>query len=262
MPAAFIGHGSPMNALEHNRFTDSWRQWGETLRARSDGGPRAILAISAHWLVSTTAVTAMDQPPTIHDFSGFPPELFAVSYPAPGDPALAARVAEVLDPVPVELDATSWGIDHATWSVLGHLRPEADLPVVQLSLNATASAEEHLALGARLDVLRDEGVLVLATGNIVHNLGRMDWSSPDAATDWAARFDAATQATMGNDPAAVASLLGHPDAGLSVPTIEHFLPLVYLAGMASAAGEVPDVLVEGITYGTVSMTSWVLDDVA
>jgi 4,5-DOPA dioxygenase extradiol len=258
-PAAFIGHGSPMNAIEWNRFTEAWTVFGEELRNRPGGGPRAVLAVSAHWYVPGTAVTAQVSPPTIHDFQGFPPELFAVQYPAPGDPGLAAEVAELLGPTPVACDATSWGIDHATWSVLRHIRPEADLPVLQLSIDSTATPEDHLALGARLSPLREMGVFVLATGNVVHNLRRMNWSAPESATGWAQRFDDATRAVMADRPAQVMGLVDHPDFDLASPSPEHFLPLVYLAGLATITGERPRVLVDGIAYGSVSMTSWVLD---
>jgi 4,5-DOPA dioxygenase extradiol len=248
-----------MNALEWNRFTESWAAFGEELRSRPDGGPRAVLAVSAHWYVPGTAVTAMDDPPTIHDFQGFPPELFAIDYPAPGDPGLAAEVADLLAPTPVAIDATSWGLDHATWSVLRHLRPEADLPVVQLSLDMHATPEQHLDLGARLAPLRDRGVLVLCTGNVVHNLGRMDWSAPESATDWARRFDNDVRSTFTESPGDLAGLVTHPDFAMASPSPEHFLPLLYLAGLARASGERPRVLVDGIVFGTVSMTSWILD---
>jgi 4,5-DOPA dioxygenase extradiol len=254
VPAAFIGHGSPMNALEHNRFTDAWAAFGADLPP-----VRAVLAISAHWFIATTAVTAMDHPRTIHDFAGFPDTLTTVAYRAPGDPALADTVATLLHPTPVVLDTSSWGLDHGTWSVLRHVLPDADVPVVQLSIDATADVDTHVALGARLLPLRSDGVLVLGSGNVVHNLGRMDWSRPIHAFDWTQRFDDRTREIMTTDPATIGEVLTHPDAARAVPTPEHFLPLAYVAGLASAANTTARVLVDGSTYGSVSMTSYVVD---
>src|SRR5689334_15245293 len=169
LPAAFLGHGSPMNAIEPNRFTEAWRVFGaEMVR------PRAILVVSAHWYVEGTAVTAMAQPRTIHDFGGFPRPLYEVRYPAPGSPELAARARDLLAPAPVELDR-GWGLDHGAWSLLVHLFPRADVPIVQLGLDETLTGPEHLALARRLRPLRDEGVLVLGSGNVVHNLHAYAW---------------------------------------------------------------------------------------
>ncbi len=253
MPAAFLGHGSPMNALEHNRYTDAWRLFGDSIPC-----PRAILAVSAHWYINATAVTAQTQPPTIHDFYGFPDALFAVEYPAPGDPALAHRVAEVVDPVWVGQDRDSWGIDHGTWSLLVHAFPDAGVPVVQLSVDATKPWDYHLDLGARLAPLRDEDVLILASGNVVHNLGLVDWGKPDHGNDWARRFDDAARAAITSDPASILALTDHPDRVRAVPTPDHFLPLLYLAGLAQSAGEPCATLVEGYAYGSLSMTAYTL----
>jgi 4,5-DOPA dioxygenase extradiol len=254
MPAAFLGHGSPMNALESNRFTSAWRAFGA-----SSPRPRAILVVSAHWYVGFTAVTAMARPRTIHDFFGFPPQLFAVDYPAPGDPRLAEEVAELAKPTHVGLDVDSWGLDHGTWSVLVHAFPKADVPVVQLSIDARRPFDWHLALGAKLAGLRERGVLIIASGDVVHNLRAMDWSKPDAGFDWAERFDDAARALMTERPADVPSLQSHPDFARAVPTPDHFIPLLYLAGLAAAEKCAAQVLVDGCAYGSVSMTSYGLD---
>jgi 4,5-DOPA dioxygenase extradiol len=251
MPAAFIGHGSPMNALDTNRYTDAWRAFGQSVPR-----PRAILVVSAHWYINATAVTAMARPRTIHDFYGFPPELYEVGYPAPGLPTLVDEVADIAQPTWVGADQDSWGIDHGTWSVLLHAFPHADIPVVQLSINAEQPLEYHLDLGARLAPLRERGVLVLGSGNIVHNLRVMSPTLGDAGFDWAARFDDAARELLTSAPADVLKLREHPDFDQAVPTADHFIPMLYFAGLA---GAIPaTVLIQGYTYGSLSMTSYTL----
>jgi 4,5-DOPA dioxygenase extradiol len=254
MPAAFIGHGNPMNALEVNRYTTAWRAFGAAV-AR----PRAILVVSAHWYINATAVTAMPRPRTIHDFYGFPPALFDVQYPAPGLPELAAEVSDVVHPTWVGADVDSWGIDHGTWSVLTHAFPDASIPVVQLSINADKPLDYHLRLGAQLAPLRRRGVLIVASGNVVHNLGGMDRNLTDDGYDWAQRFDEDAKSRMLTDPTEFATLDAHRDYRHAAPTPDHFIPALYLAGLAAAA-EAPDtaVLVDGYAYGSLSMTAYTL----
>jgi 4,5-DOPA dioxygenase extradiol len=253
MPAAFIGHGSPMNTLQRNRFTAEWAELGRRLPR-----PRAILAISAHWFVPGTAVTAMAQPRVIHDFYGFPRELFAFDYAAPGAPDLAREIADLVKPEYVGLDEDSWGLDHGTWSVLAHMFPQADIPVLQLSIHSGKDIAFHRTLGARLAPLRERGVFILGSGNVVHNLRRIDRSGADGAFEWAQRFDAAVKAHMGSDPAGLDGVVRHADFPLAVPTPEHFLPLAYIAGLSQAAGEPAVPFNEGGSMGSLTMTSYLL----
>lgn len=254
MPAAFIGHGSPMNALEVNRFTTAWRGFGQAVPK-----PRAILVVSAHWCIDATAVTAMARPRTIHDFYGFPKQLFEVDYPAPGSPELAEEVAELVKPTRVGLDRDSWGIDHGTWSVLVHAFPNADVPVVQLSIHALRHFDEHLELGARLAPLRERGVLIVGSGNLVHDLRALDWSAPDLGFDWARRFGDAARAIVTEKPSDILALATHRDYAQSAPTPDHFIPLLYVAGLASAAGRPLEALCDGYAFGSISMAAYTLD---
>jgi len=246
-----------MNAIETNRYTDAWQTFGL-------GGPRpsAIVCVSAHWYIGATAVTAMAEPRTIHDFYGFPDDLFAVRYPAPGDPTLAAdlvgELSEVVKPDGVVSDTEDWGLDHGTWSVLVHAFPEANIPVVQVSIDARRSFDQHLALGAALAPFRRRGVMVVGSGNVVHNLRRIDWGQPESAYDWTRRFDDATREVMATDPARAPSLREHPDFALAHPSPDHFIPLLYVAGLATAANQTAHVLVDGFAYGSLSMTSYTL----
>jgi 4,5-DOPA dioxygenase extradiol len=248
-PALFVGHGNPMNAILDNEWSAAWRTLGSGLPR-----PRAILAVSAHWYLPGTHVTAMERPRTIHDFGGFPRQLFAVQYPAPGSPELASRVAQLLAPTPVGLDQ-EWGLDHGTWSILAHLFPGADIPVVQLSIDESLPGRGHYELAKRLGPLRDEGVLVLGSGNLVHNLHAYAWGRhPVAPFDFAVRFERTARERLDrgeHGPLAEFESLGR-DGMLSVPTPEHYLPLLYVIAL-QRPGEAVSYPVEGVDGGSVSM---------
>ena len=252
MPALFLGHGSPMNVLEENRYTQAWRQAGDTLPR-----PRAIVAVSAHWYTRGTAVTAMKDPRTIHDFGGFPQALFDTRYPAPGSPALAQEIADTLAPVEVRLDH-EWGFDHGSWGVLIKMYPDADIPVVQLSVDATQPPAWHFDQGKKLAALRDSGVMIVASGNVVHNLRKVRWDETAEAWPWAQRFNQFVQDNLAFQGDAVAhplvDFMQHPDAALSNPTPEHYLPLLYVLGTRQA-DEPVTVPVNGIEMGAISMLS-------
>ena len=251
MPVLFIGHGSPMNTLEQNDFTEAWRAFGQQLPR-----PKALLVISAHWYFGATAITAMPRPRTIHDFYGFPQRLFDFDYPAPGDPDLAREITEVVKPEWVGLDRDQWGLDHGTWSVLAHLYPAADIPVLQLSINALRPLDYHLGLAARLDALRERGVMIVASGNVVHNLRALQWDKQNLAYDWAERFDDAVVDQLAQAPADILRMQSHRDYELAVPTPDHFIPLMYVAGLAAAEGGKPEPLLRGYSMGSISMTCY------
>lgn len=254
MPALFIGHGSPMNTLERNDYTEAWRAFGQHLPR-----PKAILTVSAHWYFGATAVTAMPKPRTIHDFYGFPQELFDFDYPAAGDPELAGEIVETVKPEWVGLDRDQWGLDHGTWSVLAHLYPDADIPVVQLSINALRPLEYHLDLARKLAPLRERGVMVLGSGNVVHNLRRLNWNEPNLGFDWAERFDDAVAGQLADDPNDILKVMDHADYAAAVPTPDHFIPMLYVAGLAAADGVKPEPLLRGYSMGSISMTCYGID---
>ena len=251
MPAIFIGHGNPMNALTVNVYTRSWRSIGEAMPK-----PKAVLCISAHWYIPALAVTAMEQPRTIHDFGGFPRELFEFQYPASGSPALAERVNGLLGGN-VAMDESHWGLDHGTWSVLCHVFPEADVPVVQLSIDETKPASWHYDTAKLLAPLRNDGVLVIGSGNIVHNLHTYAWGDQSGEPfDWALRFDQNARGLMlsgTHAPLIEYETLGK-DALLSAPTPDHYLPLLYILALQADGDEV-SFPVEGFDGGSISMTT-------
>jgi len=248
MPLLFIGHGSPMNAIEDNVFSRKWAKIGTEIPR-----PQAILCISAHWLTSGTFVTAMEEPRTIHDFGGFPPELFRQQYPSPGSPELAKLISNMPESNLIEKDFT-WGLDHGTWSVLKPMFPLADIPVIQLSIDYSKPPEFHFELAKELGKLRDKGVLVLGSGNIVHNLRqlRVDEKIPD----WSFEFDTkiAGWIETGDDQSIVDFLKLGALAQMAHPSYDHFLPLIYALGFKSE-GEFPEFFNTGFQMGSISMRS-------
>jgi 4,5-DOPA dioxygenase extradiol len=252
MPTLFVGHGSPMNALEDNEYTRAWAEIGYGLPQ-----PNAILCISAHWLTRGTHVTGMDHPQTIHDFGGFPRELYEAQYPAPGSPALARLAQETVQKVDVCLD-DEWGLDHGTWSVLAQMFPDARIPVVQLSLDYTQKPDFHYALGRELRELRNRGVLIIGSGNIVHHLGmaRFVENGETFAYDWAREFDETIKQLIidrNHDPIVHYQSLGRA-ARLSVPTNDHYLPLLYALALQDDQEQI-SFFADKVTYGSLSMRS-------
>jgi len=249
MPAIFFGHGNPMNAIQVNAYSKGWAAIGTQVPK-----PKAVIAISAHWYIPGTAVTAMSAPRTIHDFGGFPSELYRIEYPAPGDPVLARRVQDLLETISVERDE-QWGLDHGTWAVLRHVFPQADVPMIQLSIDRTRPARFHYDIGKHLAPLRDEGILIIGSGNLVHNLHAYAWGQRRVEPfDWAVRFEKQVRALLlaGEDgPLIEYTKLGH-DAILSAPTPDHYLPLLYVIALRRK-GDAISFPVEGVDGGSVSM---------
>lgn len=250
MPVLFLGHGSPMNAIENNPFTEGWKAAGKDLPK-----PNAILCISAHWETRGTFVTAMDKPRTIHDFGGFPQPLFDVQYPAPGSASLVKSTQEAVTKAHIQEDH-SWGLDHGAWSVIIHLFPKADVPVVQLSLDRSLTPQQHYDLARELAVLRTKGVLIIGSGNIVHNLGVLDWQNPDSGYDWAIEANTRMKELITNGDHA--QLANYTNLGkafqLSIPTPEHFLPLLYTLGLQQK-GDPIHLFNDRTVMGSIAMTS-------
>ncbi len=254
MPVIFVGHGNPMNVLRSNSWTRGWVALGKSIPR-----PNAILSISAHWYIEGTRVTAMPRPRTIHDFRGFPRELFEIEYPAPGDLDLASRVQTLLSEAGAGGDQ-EWGLDHGTWSVLYHMFPDADVPVVQLSIDRRKPPSFHYEIGRMLRPLREEGILILGSGNVVHSLRAYNWEQPDApAYDWALRFEEKVRESVssGDDNHLVDYERLGPEASLSVPTPDHYLPLLFVLG-SRKEGDAAGFPVEGFDGGSMSMLSVLL----
>ena len=250
MPVLFVGHGSPMNGIEDNIFARGWRMLGETLPR-----PTAILAISAHWLTEGTFVHIAEKPKTIHDFWGFPKELYDITYPCPGAPTYGAAAQTLITGTEVKLD-TDWGIDHGTWIVLHRMYPAADIPVFQMSIDISRSSAFHYDLGRELMAFRDKGVLIMGSGNLVHNLGRIDFSENAPVFDWAEEFDATAKELIAkgdHERLINYETLGHA-AALAIPTPDHYWPLLYTLGLKEKNEEV-SFPIEGITHGSISMRS-------
>jgi len=253
MPALFIGHGSPMNGIENNAFSDYWKQLANEIPV-----PKAVLVVSAHWLTKGTKITAMDFPKTIHDFGGFPQELFDVQYPAPGNSVLAKETASIIKSTQVELDH-DWGLDHGTWTIVRHMYPEANIPVLQLSIDYTKKAQYHYDLARELYELRKKGVLIFGSGNMVHNLKLVAWdkiNEPEYGYDWANQMNTTFKELIANDQHD--RLINFQDLGsealLSVPTPEHYLPLMYTLGLKNEK-ETASFFNDKTVGGSLSMTS-------
>jgi 4,5-DOPA dioxygenase extradiol len=255
MPVLFLGHGSPMNAIEENEFVSGFRDIGKGITEK----PKAIVCISAHWETRGTFVTAMEKPRTIHDFGGFPKELFAVQYPAPGSPETAKAVTELVKKTTVSLDTHEWGLDHGAWSVIKHLYPDADVPVIQMSIDRTQSAQYHYELAQELSALRDKGILVVGSGNMVHNLGMVAWdkfNEKDYAYDWAREASEKMKNSIldGDHQPLIDFKKQGKSFDLAIPTPEHFLPLLYVLGIKGKDEEV-SLFNDKAMAGSLTMTS-------
>ncbi|UAY53592.1 4,5-DOPA-extradiol-dioxygenase [Ferruginibacter albus] len=250
MPLLFIGHGNPMNAIEQNEFSKGWGEAGKTLPK-----PNAILCISAHWETKGTFITAMDKPKTIHDFGGFPQELFDVQYPAPGNPALAKETKELLTHTEAKLDE-HWGLDHGCWSVVKNMYPDADIPVIQLSMDYTKTPQWHYELAKQLSSLRNKGVLIIGSGNMVHNLRNINWHAPDKGYDWADEANLKLKDLIIKNEHQ--QLMGYHSLGtemtLAIPTPEHYMPLLYILGLKKESEQV-NFFNDKTIMGSISMTS-------
>ncbi|HCM75978.1 MAG TPA: 4,5-DOPA dioxygenase extradiol [Cytophagales bacterium] len=254
-PALFLGHGSPMNAIEENGFVKGWKKTGEHLPK-----PNAILCISAHWETNGTLVTAMESPKTIHDFYGFPKSLFDVQYPAPGSPELATVTRQTIQSTEVAMDY-EWGLDHGSWSVVRHLYPQANIPIIQMSLDRTQPAAYHYQLAQELNALRRRGVLIIGSGNMVHNLRVIDWKKPHEGYEWAIAASEKMQKLMldRDHKALVDYRLGGKEMELSIPTPEHYLPLLYILALQEK-NETLSLFNNKTIMGSISMTSVQIGD--
>jgi 4,5-DOPA dioxygenase extradiol len=253
LPALFVGHGSPMNAIEDNEFSQTWAKFGREIPK-----PKAVLVISAHWLTNGTFVTAMENPRTIHDFGGFPQELFKVQYPAKGSPELATETAKLIATTNVGLDH-EWGLDHGTWSIVKHMYPNADIPVLQLSIDYSKPAQYHFDLAQQLKSLRSKGVLLIGSGNMVHNLRMVAWDKlqePEYGFDWAVEMNAIFKEKIGNRD--IQSLIAYEKLGtaakLAIPTPDHYYPLIYSLALQDNQDEI-SFFNDKLVGGSLNMTS-------
>lgn len=254
MPAAFLGHGSPRITFQQNVITESWRSFSASFPR-----PRAIIVVSAHWFINASAVTAMERPRTVHDFYYAPKELYEFTYACPGAPWLVEEMIETVKPTWLGPDYDTWGLDHGAWSLLAHLYPEADIPVVQLAINASLPPQFHVDLGAQLAPLRAEGILILGSGNIIHN-GHVASEAGRAAGEFerAERFEHDVEALLTSTPSEAAKLVEHPDFRLAAPTDDHFVPVFYFAGLAAAADERPSKILDGPAIGSIGMSAYAI----